>query len=161
MKGIVYIINGCGNECYVGSTIRLLKQRMSGHKSKYNKWKMTGKNYCSSFFLFLKYGYDNCIVNILEEVEVENKKQLRQIENNYIIKHKPINKRKSFLSADEAFNYNKLNFNKWKTNNKEKNEAYQKEYQKVYRLKQKELKNKLSYIVEDAITIPAEQTTHL
>jgi hypothetical protein len=95
MFGIVYKITGGGDECYVGSTCKTIEERMIIHKYDYNFWKKNNFKFCSSIFLFEKYGFKNCKISILEEVACNTKRDLRKIEEQYIQKLIVVNKNKA------------------------------------------------------------------
>lgn len=93
-RGKIYKITNEGyNECYIGSTVNKLSQRMSLHRETYKKWLETGKGLCTSFYLFNTYGVDNCKIELVEEIPCKNIHQLRQREGFYIRTTECVNKR--------------------------------------------------------------------
>jgi hypothetical protein len=78
-------INGDKEDIYVGSTTKAyLCQRMAGHKYLYKKWKLGGVSHYKSFEIFDKYGVDNCIITLLENVNVNSKDELLTRESHYV-----------------------------------------------------------------------------
>lgn len=79
-------------DTYYGSTTTTLDRRMNCHKIDYKNWQTDGILKCTSIYLFNKYGVNNCSIILLKEVEVETKKQLKDMEAIYIISNNCINK---------------------------------------------------------------------
>jgi len=79
--GYIYSLT-CNNPnlIYYGSTIRPLNERLIGHKSKSNN--------CKSKILF---EWGNVKINMLEEIEYEDKQELRDREEYYIRNLKCVN----------------------------------------------------------------------
>lgn len=59
----IYKLVGGGDEVYIGSTIQSLNNRLSHHKTDYKR--LRG---CSSEILFEKYGINNVMIELIEEV---------------------------------------------------------------------------------------------
>jgi hypothetical protein len=80
-KGKIYKIEAEGtDEIYVGSTIKLLCQRMAKHREGYKLWKAgKGKKY-KSFDLFDKYGVENCKIVLIELYPCSCKAELERRE---------------------------------------------------------------------------------
>jgi hypothetical protein len=72
------------NEIYIGSTRQPLSIRLSKHRHDYKRFLNNKYNYVSSFFLFDKYGIDNCEIIQLEKCEDISNTDLRTIERMYI-----------------------------------------------------------------------------
>ena len=48
-------------DIYIGSTSKeYLSQRLTKHRSEYNRWKKNKTNFIRSYSLFDKYGIENC-----------------------------------------------------------------------------------------------------
>jgi hypothetical protein len=125
MEGFIYkITNNVNDECYIGSTTKKLNSRFSNHKSAYLKRGNGGRGNCTSFDLFDKYGLDNCKIELIEAVNVNDVKELRRLEGNHQINaNNCINKCTAGLTRQESQAiYHKHS------------EVY-KEYQKEYRKK--------------------------
>jgi hypothetical protein len=56
------------NIVYIGSSVSPIKQVWTLHRSNYNTYKKTGKMKRSSSMVLNKYGVENCICEVLEEV---------------------------------------------------------------------------------------------
>lgn len=81
-KGYIYkISNNQDDYCYVGHTITSLDTRYSAHKHDYLNKKI---NSCSSKIIFDKYGLENCKIELIKEVEVEDLREILDIETKYI-----------------------------------------------------------------------------
>ncbi len=82
MKGYVYVIK-CKDEnitdCYVGSTINICSRKKQ-HKSDCNNQNTKAYNYKVYEFIRKNGGFDNFTVEIIKEIEVENKKELKHHE---------------------------------------------------------------------------------
>jgi len=97
------------NDVYIGSTTQTLKERLRGH--------IKDKN-CTSK-LIIK--YDSCIILLLEEIEVENRKELEKIEREYILTWTCINIQIPGRTQKEYNKDKKVEIaEKTKINNKEK-----------------------------------------
>ncbi len=115
MKGIVYEIK-CNqtNEIYIGSTSKNLKVRMRLH--------VLSKG-CVSKQIIERNNYS---VNVLEEIEFMDIKELRMKEQIYINNVVCINKRTAYMFDEDA------------EKRKEKKKKYQKEYRNKHKDDQKE-----------------------
>ena len=82
-KGKIYKIeclNGDADDIYIGSTTKqFLSQRMTKHREDYRIWLNHDKSinllpyrikYLTSYKVFEKYGIENCIITLLESVNV-------------------------------------------------------------------------------------------
>jgi hypothetical protein len=128
IHGIIYKIFN-GKDCYYGSTIMTLKDRLKTHISDLRRYlnNPSTRRCCSVEIMKNEY---ECI--ILEEGEYEDKKSLRKIENEYIMNNDCVNKMRAYTSNEERKEYAK------KFREKEENKEHAKEYQKKYREKNKE-----------------------
>ena len=133
MFGKIYIIkNNINNLLYVGSTIRELDVRMKQHMRdmyKYTNFKL--------YKAMDQFKPDNFYINILEEFEYENIKDLRKQEGKYIKIIKPeLNKNIAGRTLKEYNDdnkeplklYRKLYYRKYRENNKEYLKQYRKDY---------------------------------
>ena len=85
------IFTTLGNEIYIGSTTRKIEQRFKEHVSYYKAYTNDNtKQYMSSFQLFTQYGIQHCHIEKLENVNVETRKELLQVEAKYIKENKDI-----------------------------------------------------------------------
>lgn len=82
MKGYIYVIK-CKDEnitdSYIGSTINIVS-RKKHHKHTCNNPNITGHN--SKVYKFIRDngGFDNFSIEVIKEVEINDKKELRQLE---------------------------------------------------------------------------------
>jgi hypothetical protein len=79
-------LTGDIDDIYIGSTTKnYLSKRMVQHRSDYKRWKESDvKGITSSFKIFDKYGVDNCIITLLENVNAKSKEELLARESYYI-----------------------------------------------------------------------------
>ena len=90
MKGYVYVIKSHKTtDIYYGSTKEELSNRLSSHKRRYKNYLKTNKNYLTAFEI-LK--YDDVYIELVEELQCENKLELNRKENEYIRTNACINK---------------------------------------------------------------------
>lgn len=138
------------NEIYIGSTtVQYLCIRMGQHKRGYNSWKTSTGFKTSSYDLFDKYGIENCIIILLEEVNANSKDELKARERFYIESNKCINKyipsrtgketKKIYYEShkEETAQYQK----KWREENKELKKEMDKQYRENNKEKIKERKS--------------------
>jgi len=78
MIGRVYRLK-CGDKYYIGSTVKALNDRLSGHK-----YYAKSKPY-KCYKYFNEQGWDNVTIELLEEGEFENRKALYKREGEYIM----------------------------------------------------------------------------
>ena len=138
MRGIIYSIKG-GNECYYGSTTSTLARRKAGHTSDFRR----GLKNCNSSILFNKYGIENCIFEVLEEIEFENKIELKTKERFYILNNECVNRIVPFNGTREEYQKQYEENRKGKRNDyrkeqHEKNKEKEKEQYKKYYIKNRE-----------------------
>ncbi len=73
------------DDIYIGSTTKeYLSQRLASHKYGYTSWKKTGEKKLAAYDLFEKYGFENCKIVLLENVDCSSKDELISVENRYI-----------------------------------------------------------------------------
>ena len=135
-KGKIYKITDNGyNECYIGSTVQALYDRMSGHRRDYRNYKETGKLCFTACLLFDKYGIENCKIELVERFECENKEDLLAREGHHIRNTECINK---YIPCRTQKEYKQLD--KYKNQQKEyrlKNQDIIKQKDKAYYEKNK------------------------
>jgi len=117
--GYIYSLT-CSNPnlIYYGSTTTSLNQRFSGHKKDFKN------NKCISSKILFEWG--NVKINMIEEIQYENKKELLDRESYYIRNLKCVNKSIPGRTKKE---YNKMNKDKIK----EYNKKYRDENQNIKR----------------------------
>ena len=84
-KGQIYKICDIGfNQCYIGSSVEKLYNRMAKHRYEYKKYQ-EGKttNYCYVYRLFDSYGVNNCKIYWIEDYPCNSKKELEAREGYY------------------------------------------------------------------------------
>ncbi len=109
--GKVYMIYSPGGEegdIYIGTTKKpYLCNRMTSHRSNYRSWKAGKRTYVSVFKLFDKYGIENCIIELLENVKATTKHELLAREGYYIRTMECVNKSIAGRSIQEYYEDNK------------------------------------------------------
>jgi hypothetical protein len=90
-KGYIYkIVSPSIDKCYIGSTLKDIKKRLQKHKHNYTDYiRNNAKKYMSSFEIIK---YNDYTIELLEEIEFENIKELRYSEGCYILHNNCINK---------------------------------------------------------------------
>lgn len=117
-------------EVYIGSTGQTLAQRMTVHRSSYRYWKNGGKvGRCASFYLFDKYGLENCRIILLEDVQTDSKEALRAVEHRYITQMTCVNKNSAIPCTGERLKQYKRNY---RETHKEKLATYDREYREKH-----------------------------
>ncbi len=78
-------LSGNADDVYIGSTTKeYLSQRMDKHRSDYKVWKNGKRGKTLSFDVFDKYGIENCVITLLENVNAQSKNELQAREAHYI-----------------------------------------------------------------------------
>ncbi len=122
-RGKIYKIEPiCEHEEHEISSLKYLSSRMTYHKTGYNKWKSNLHGKVMSFELFDKYGFDNCVITLIENVNANIKEELLQKERYYIQSMKCINKFVPLRTRKEHYE-----------DHKEERKEYKKETDKQYR----------------------------
>lgn len=128
--GYVYKLS-CGDDCYIGSTLRPLKKRLQDHKERHK----SGRS--KLYELMRKVGFDNFEVEIMEEVKYTDKKQVRMREKYYYDLLKPnLNEISPYLSPEDKKIKDKIRWRKWYYNpetRKEQKEKKRNDYHTKYR----------------------------
>jgi hypothetical protein len=90
MKGFIYIIRSHQTDAvYYGSTIQMLCKRMAEHRRDYKRFN-DGKYHYTTSFDIVK--YDDAYIELVEEIEFQNKQELFAREGHYIRDNKCVNK---------------------------------------------------------------------
>ena len=90
MNGKIYAIkSNQTDKVYIGSTIRPLNRRLDGHKSDYKSYLNDKFSYVTSFEIVK---FEDCFIELLEEVMCQDKIELHKIEGQYIKEMKCVNK---------------------------------------------------------------------
>lgn len=126
MKGIIYKITS-NDKIYIGSTQRNMKQRLNSFHHR----------------AFTKYDFDkyNYTIEILEEIEYNDKLELFKLEGEYIIKYDCVNKCFPCGLGKDKKKYDKIRYERnkdkitkqaleWRTKNKERKNKRQLELHK-------------------------------
>lgn len=119
--GFVYKITNTITDCvYVGSTTRI-NQRLSGHKTA-SQSVNAGRRYNTNICKHMReHGRDNFHIEILENVNFDNKSELFQRERHWIEQLNPVlNKTTPYVIPEET----KQRVKKWHTDNKEHVKQY-------------------------------------
>ena len=132
MIGRIYIIKSPQtDEVYIGSTVNSLERRLSGHKTDYKKYLKGVYHYVTSYEIVQ---YDDCYIELLEEVNIENKQELHKLEGKYIKEMECVNQCIPGRSMKEYYQDNKELISEkgkdYRDANKEKmKERYKNRYQ--------------------------------
>ena len=82
MIGRIYVIKSPQTDyVYIGSTTKTLNDRLCSHKSGYKAYLNEKGHYITSFELVK---FEDCFIELLEEVSCKNEKELHKIEGQYI-----------------------------------------------------------------------------
>ena len=115
MIGRVYVIKSHQTDkVYIGSTMKTIEQRLRSHKFNYKNYLKGMYAYVSSFEIIQ---HDDAFIELLEEVNIENKQELHKIEGKYIKKMDCVNHCIAGRSVKE-----------WREDNKEQISEKGKEY---------------------------------
>ena len=121
MNGKIYVIKSHQtDDVYIGSTTNPLNCRLSKHKRHYKAFLNEKYHYVTSFDIVK---YDDCYIELLEDVTCQDKAELYRIEGRYIKEIKCVNKLIAGRTMTEYYNDNKDKI---------------KEYQRQYRIKNKD-----------------------
>jgi hypothetical protein len=96
MFGYVYKIYSIFNPSmvYIGSTTQSLPKRFENHRYKY---KNNLPNVCKVKEIFNKYHVLSCVIELLEKIEFNDKKELRIKEQEFMNKYNCVNRYKAFI----------------------------------------------------------------
>ena len=108
IRGTIYKLSDDEGYFYYGSTIQTLSDRFEKHKYK-SKINQNRKIYQQ--FTYAKFCQKKITIEVVEDVVVENERDLRKIENTYITRYrndmKLLNEIKSYSSEEEKKEYKK------------------------------------------------------
>ena len=151
-KGKIYKITDVAyNDCYYGSTIEPLTERMIHHKHKYLNQNASQETCVRSVnSIFNKYGFENCKIELVENFPCASKEELVKREGHYIKNNECVNKQSNVAgrTKDEYRHEerDKLNVRskEYYRNHVEERCAYQKEYSKnnVEKIRQQKLNHR-------------------
>jgi hypothetical protein len=145
----IYKLTSSSGLIYIGSTVRQLNIRLSGHKADYKRYKNNEIKYCITSFKLFEEDYENIKIELIENFKCNNKKELYERERYYINLYDCVNKVKRPSITNEEL---KERVKKYYETNKEhiienkkiyekKHKNKIKEYQQNYKIeKSKELK---------------------
>ena len=127
-NGKIYkIVCNIIDKIYIGSTIKPLKIRLSGHKSHYNLYLNNKYNYVTSFDI-LKDG--NYFIELICNAACTSKKELNAIEGVYIRELECVNRLIPCRTQQEYYKDNVDYFKKYYKDNEDKIKNTKKEYYK-------------------------------
>ena len=167
-NGKIYKIEclaGNADDIYIGSTTKdYLSKRMVQHRRTYKSFKDGIGRKTMSYDIFDKYGINNCIITLLENVDVNSKEELLARESHYIRTLKCVNKvipgrkryeyEKEYEKSQQVQEYRK----KYRDNNKEKLKAQQREYRQKPEIKERDkLKKREAYLAKTKKEIKEEK----
>jgi len=113
MKGYIYSIRSHQTkDIYIGSTIQTLSMRIASHRREYKRWLKTNTKYCSSFKLIQ---YEDVYIELIEEINVQSRQELRKLEGECIRKTNCVNK---IIAGRTKKEYNLDNRDKINNNHK-------------------------------------------
>jgi len=131
MKGYIYSIRSHQTkDIYIGSTEQQLCNRMSGHRRDYKNWLNEKFHYITSFEI-LK--YEDAYIELIIEVEVQSKQELKMIEGKHQRTTDCVNK---LIAGQTLQEWREANHNKIKEQTKKyrkENREQMLEYQIHYR----------------------------
>ena len=153
MKGRIYCLyypHDENEQVYIGSTTRELKKRLWGHNSKYERWKRGEQEATTnSFILMDKYGKDNIKIKLLEEVEVNDKKELERIEGQWIERSNCVNQVVAGRTNQE-----------WTEDNNEHLKEYRRQYYSRPDVKERQKEKRKNYLKERRQEITQQQADY-
>lgn len=102
-------LNDDCNEIYIGSTTKdYLSKRMTMHREQYKQYKKGKKlGNVSVYNIFDKYGLENCIITLIENVEAKTKDELLMRESYYIKSMVCVNKKLPKRTIEDVKEYRK------------------------------------------------------
>jgi hypothetical protein len=129
MKGYIYCLKSSQTELiYIGSTQEFNK-RLSKHCSNYKRWQDEKYHYVTSFEIVK---YDDCYIELIEELEVEDEPALHKREGDYQRGMECVNKRIEGRTAKEYREDNKAEIKEQKKIYYDEHKAEINEKQKIY-----------------------------
>lgn len=134
-KGKIYkLVSSKTDKIYIGSTTRkYLNSRLSCHKYDYECYtnKTRNKHYMTSFEIVK---YDDCRIEVIEEITFDHKYQLLGREGYHINNNINICVNKIINDGLTPTEKHRKHFNKYLENNRDKWNKYQNEYKKKKRM---------------------------
>ena len=130
MIGRVYKINVNKDNFYIGSTIKSLKERQRNHNVKLIK----NIDKCKLYETCRKHNITKIICILLQEQEVEDDLEIRQLEQEYITELQPtLNSLSAYTTKEQYREKNKQRKQQYRKNDPQKFREKEKEYSKKYR----------------------------
>jgi len=125
---------------YIGSTFKTLCIRFSNHKSKFKRY-LNGKCPFVSSFDIVK--FNDADIHLIKEVEVKDKNELRQIEDDFITIYNDlgfniINIRRAFTTQNEKKEYFKQYYKQYCEQHKEQHKEYYEQHKEEQKEQNKE-----------------------
>ena len=134
----IYKITDVGyTECYIGSTLQQLCNRIAEHRKYYKQYKK-GKSskHVTSYLLFDKHGVENCKIELIELYPCESKEDLHKREGHWIKQENCVNKHVAGRTYKEWFEHSKDRIDAYqkmyRVENAEKRAAYHKTYREEH-----------------------------
>jgi len=125
LNGKIYkLIDNTNGNVYIGSTCKLLKERLKGHRDKYTQ----NKKGNSSFDIIKNNDYK---IELLEYFPCKSKQELLRKEREYIENNKCLNKLRPIISNQEMLDIAKQRSNEYHKNNRDKILKKQKIYREA------------------------------
>lgn len=116
---------------YIGSTTKKIKYRLTDHKRSSKK--------CPNRKVYKMIKINNCTINLLETVDINDRRDLCLYENKYIIK---------CINDIKCANNNKSYIDDYENYHKEYQKDYQKDYQKKIKLNLMNIKNYIINLIK-------------
>jgi hypothetical protein len=142
---------------YIGSTTATLNRRLSIHKSDYKRYIEKNTGSCITSFEVVK--FDDCIIELIKEVNCQNRKELAKIEGECILEYhdRILNKNVAGRTQKEWTEKNKdiikEQRKEWTEANNEKIKEQMKKYKEANKEKIREkLREKINCICGDEFT---------
>jgi hypothetical protein len=134
ITGRIYSVRSPNTDMvYIGSTIQTLKRRLQGHIS---DWRHKKEMYITSFLILEK---GEAYIELLEEVLVENERELERLEQIWIDNtDNAVNKNKSYRTIEEKVEY----LHQYNMNRKDEQAEYCRNYYEENRQKLNERNRK-------------------
>ena len=127
MIGRVYKVEVNKDDFYIGSTIKSLKERQTLHNIRLKENIRKNKLYETC----RKHNITKIGCLLLEEREIEDIDEIRQLEQEYITNLQPtLNSYAAYATEEDRKEYLKEYNKEWRENNREKCNEYNKEYKK-------------------------------
>jgi hypothetical protein len=105
MKGFIYVIRSKQTtDVYYGSTKQILDMRLSDHQSNYRRYLIGKYHYVTSYEIIQ---HDDAIIELVETIDYEDKKELHKRERYYIQNHECVNKQIPGRTVKEHYEDNK------------------------------------------------------